>query len=81
MRTALRLFALLLATSVAGTAFAREIDETGSNTSLSAAPMGTTSASMRAMRQGKKEQTVPAKYDVAYPVHDTARPMHPRGAI
>jgi hypothetical protein len=81
MRTALRLAALLLATSVAGTAFAREVDETGYNTSLSATPIGTTSASTRAMRQGKKEQTVPAKYDVAFPVHDSARSTHRRDAI
>jgi len=79
MRTALRLAVLVLVPALGASAFARELDEHG-NTSLSAAPVRTTSASMR-MQRGKKEQNVPAKYDVAYPVHDAARGIHERGSI
>jgi hypothetical protein len=82
MRIVLRLFALLLATGLAGSAFARELDETRSNTSLSVTPVHTTSASDRAMHRGKADRNVPAKYDVAFPVHDSGRvAMRERGAI
>jgi hypothetical protein len=81
MRTALRLAALVLVSALSATASAREVDEHPANTSLQAAPIGATTASMRSAHKGKKD-AVPAKYDVAYPVHDAGRPLgHHRGAI
>jgi hypothetical protein len=62
-----------------GSASAREIEPSHTNTSLSSAPVRTTSASRE---HGKREATPPAaKYDVAYPVHDLARATRTRGAI
>ena len=82
MRTALRLAALVLVSAICATASAREVDEHAANTSLQAAPIGASTASMRSAQKGKKEAAVPAKYDVAYPVHDSGRPLgHHRGAI
>ena len=76
----------LLATLVAATALcagasvasARDFDPAmDGNTSLSALPMRSPGAAMHA----KKEPTVPAKYDSAFPVRDRAPLRRERGAI
>jgi hypothetical protein len=78
MRNIIRVLTLLVVSSLAASASAREVDETYSNTSLSSTPMGSTTASAR---RSKKEQTVPAKYDVVYPVRDRGHVARDRGAI
>jgi hypothetical protein len=81
MRTLIRLATLALLATVASSASAREIDETWANTSLSSLPTRSTSASQRREHGVKRDANVPAKYDVAYPVHDRTPVAHERGAI
>ena len=81
MRTLPRLLTIAALVSLAGAASAREIEEGSSTTSCSAAPMRSTTATLRMERRGKKEANVPAKYDVAYPVHDSLRSLREHGSI
>lgn len=82
MRTLTRLFALVLVTGVASSAFARELDDRYANTSITPAPVrSTTSSQQQVDRHGKKDVNVPAKYDAIYPVRDHAQKVRERGAI
>lgn len=83
MRTLCRLALFALVTTLAASASARETDAY-TNTSLTATPLHTSSASARSSRPGDKEAKLPAraaKYDVAYPVHDHVRAQRGPGAI
>lgn len=85
MRTISRTLCLFALVALGATqASARELDSRGEgNTSISPAPMGSTSRSMRQVNPGqmKKEGAVPAKYDVSYPVRDVARMDRARQSI
>jgi hypothetical protein len=81
MRTFTSVFTFAAIVSLAGAAAARDIEPGSSTTSCSAAPMRSTTASLRMERRGKKEANLPAKYDVAYPVHDGLRAQRERGSI
>jgi hypothetical protein len=72
MRTLIATFAAAVLLSAAGVASARDFDPAmDPNTSLTALPMHSTSASNRAQTSHmKKETTVPAKYDSSFPVRD-----------
>jgi len=83
MRTLCRLALFAAITTLAASASAREVDAYA-NTSLTATPMHASSASSQAARHGDKEAKLPArpaKYDVAYPVHDHVRAQREAGAI
>lgn len=84
MRTLTRILSVLALVSLtAGIASAREFESSyqgDGNTSLSAAPVGTTTMSNRKPR-AKDASTIPAKYDSAFPVRDYAHATRDRGAI
>ena len=78
MRTLLATLAAAVLLSAAGVASARDYDPAmDPNTSLTALPMHSTSASTRVQpSRMKKENTVPAKYDAAFPVRDRVSARH-----
>ncbi len=82
MRTLFAAATAALVLSAAGVASARDFDPTmDPNTTLTALPMHSTSESMRPAPRMKKETTVPAKYDSAFPVRDRAKAQRDRGYI
>lgn len=81
MRNFSRILSLALVTAMASSAFAREIDERHENTSLTATPVGSTSASQPERRLKKEPTVVAPKYDVMFPVRDRGHVFRERGAI
>ena len=81
MRHFLIATALLLGT--AGVASARDFDPNmDPNTSLTPVPVHTTSTTWRTPQSRvKKDPTVPAKYDSAFPVRDRVPARHERDSI